>query len=225
VTPTPLGLPRLHVNLQWSRSRRVLANDRIDGDRQRAPSRRDLRDRPPARQATLPERVSDSSARGGFGGYEKRRSGDRLVRTGFPSGSSTLGHREMRPVTDRPWPRVSLLRLPGKLLLVQGQCASASCRGPHDSGLRAGALLEDSYDATAFQCGALAPGGSMRVIHFVRPDATAGVEPLCGVWGSMDTDWTDVAGGVTCSACRNALRDVGSGARPVGDASRDRRPV
>ena len=65
----------------------------------------------------------------------------------------------------------------------------------------------------------------MRAIHFVRPDATVGVEPLCGVWGSMDTDWTDVAGGVTCEVCKSALRGAGSGAEPVGDASRGRRPL
>jgi hypothetical protein len=33
--------------------------------------------------------------------------------------------------------------------------------------------------------------------------------PLCGTWGSMDTDWTDAGGEVTCAACRIALRDAG----------------
>jgi hypothetical protein len=52
----------------------------------------------------------------------------------------------------------------------------------------------------------------MRVMHFARPAAAGYVEPWCGTWGSMDTDWTDVAAGVTCVACRTALR---AGA-PVG---------
>ena len=55
----------------------------------------------------------------------------------------------------------------------------------------------------------------MRVIHFARSDARpigAHAEPLCGDWGSMDTDWTDSASGVTCEACRGVLRrDVEKG--------------
>jgi hypothetical protein len=45
----------------------------------------------------------------------------------------------------------------------------------------------------------------MRVIHFARTAGTGHVEPRCGDWGSMDTDWTDVTAGVTCVACRGAL--------------------
>ena len=45
----------------------------------------------------------------------------------------------------------------------------------------------------------------MRVIHFARTAATGHVEPRCGDWGSMETDWTDVTAGVTCVACRDAL--------------------
>jgi hypothetical protein len=48
----------------------------------------------------------------------------------------------------------------------------------------------------------------MRVIHFARPDARY-AEPLCSDWGSMDTDWTDSASGVTCQACLVVLgRDL-----------------
>jgi hypothetical protein len=49
----------------------------------------------------------------------------------------------------------------------------------------------------------------MRVVHFARSDDRPSAEPLCGVWGSMDTDWTDVPGGVTCDACRVALGAAG----------------
>lgn len=52
----------------------------------------------------------------------------------------------------------------------------------------------------------------MRVTHFARSDARPigwHAEPLCGDWGSMDTDWTDYASGVTCEACRGALRAGG----------------
>ena len=66
----------------------------------------------------------------------------------------------------------------------------------------------------------------MRVIHFVRPEVLGHAEPLCGVWGSMDTDWTGVASGVTCAACRGALRGLGSGPLPATPAaSSRRRPV
>jgi hypothetical protein len=46
----------------------------------------------------------------------------------------------------------------------------------------------------------------MRVVHFERLGSKPWVEPLCGDWGAMDTDWTDVATGVTCVACESALR-------------------
>jgi hypothetical protein len=41
----------------------------------------------------------------------------------------------------------------------------------------------------------------MRAIHLIGPDTTAGLLPLCGSWGSMDTDWTSVPSEVTCVAC------------------------
>jgi hypothetical protein len=64
----------------------------------------------------------------------------------------------------------------------------------------------------------------MRVVHFARSDARPSAEPLCGVWGSMDTDWTDVAGGVTCDACRVALSAAGSmAAAAAGDPPSGRR--
>ena len=53
----------------------------------------------------------------------------------------------------------------------------------------------------------------MRVIHLARSDAGpfgGQVEPLCGEWGGMDTDWTYSGSGVTCEACRGALRVGGS---------------
>jgi hypothetical protein len=45
----------------------------------------------------------------------------------------------------------------------------------------------------------------MRAIHFDRTAGRSDVLPLCGAWGSMDSDWTTVADGVTCDACRRAL--------------------
>jgi hypothetical protein len=61
----------------------------------------------------------------------------------------------------------------------------------------------------------------MRVIHFAPSDAHPAAwhaEPVCGDWGSMDTDWTDLAGGVTCEACRGVLRAGGSPAPSPGIA-------
>jgi hypothetical protein len=46
----------------------------------------------------------------------------------------------------------------------------------------------------------------MRAIHLVKPNTTGGVEPLCGSWGSMDTDWTTVASQVTCAECAAGAR-------------------
>ena len=61
----------------------------------------------------------------------------------------------------------------------------------------------------------------MRVIHYSRRDVRPfgwHAEPLCGDWGGMDTDWTDLEAGVTCEGCRGLLR---AGARPLpgGEAS------
>jgi len=59
----------------------------------------------------------------------------------------------------------------------------------------------------------------MRVIHFARSDARPfgwHVEPLCGDWGAMDADWTYFADGVTCEACRGALRVAGAPASGPG---------
>ncbi len=47
----------------------------------------------------------------------------------------------------------------------------------------------------------------MRVVHQIRGGDRPHVEPLCGDWGAMDTDWTDKADGVTCPACRDLLRE------------------
>lgn len=58
----------------------------------------------------------------------------------------------------------------------------------------------------------------MRIIHFEHPSAAGGVQPLCGSWGSMDTDWTPVAAGVTCVACRDAMRKLPQ-AVPSGNPS------
>jgi hypothetical protein len=59
----------------------------------------------------------------------------------------------------------------------------------------------------------------MRVIHYAELDGRLHAEPLCGSWGSMDTDWTNDAGGVTCEPCRTALRGERSG-RSAGLATR-----
>jgi hypothetical protein len=63
----------------------------------------------------------------------------------------------------------------------------------------------------------------MRVIHLAMPDGAgveprAHVDPACGAWGSMDTDWTDVVGAVTCAACRAVLRAHEAAAPPAGEA-------
>lgn len=41
----------------------------------------------------------------------------------------------------------------------------------------------------------------MRLVHLAYLTETGHVEPRCGAWGSMDSDWTDVADGVTCVGC------------------------
>lgn len=45
----------------------------------------------------------------------------------------------------------------------------------------------------------------MHTVHFA-PEGTALVTPLCGDWAGMDTEWTGDPAGVTCRACREALR-------------------
>jgi hypothetical protein len=60
----------------------------------------------------------------------------------------------------------------------------------------------------------------MRVVHFAS-SVTGHAEPLCGLWGSMDTDWTKAEEGVTCAGCQLALRDAGPGASPPGPPGRD----
>lgn len=55
----------------------------------------------------------------------------------------------------------------------------------------------------------------MRLVHQARSDGRPHAEPLCGDWGSMDTDWTDAAEGVTCPACTAALRAAASRATHV----------
>ncbi len=59
----------------------------------------------------------------------------------------------------------------------------------------------------------------MRVVHQNRGGERPHVEPLCGDWGAMDTDWTDAADGVTCAACRELLRESRIRA---SDAAQDR---
>jgi hypothetical protein len=59
----------------------------------------------------------------------------------------------------------------------------------------------------------------MRVIHFAGTAGTGHVEPRCGVWGSTDTDWTEVAAGVTCVACRGDMRDGARDGLRVEEAS------
>ena len=45
----------------------------------------------------------------------------------------------------------------------------------------------------------------MRVVHFASSRGTALAAPLCGHWGSMESDWVAVAGGVTCADCLAVL--------------------
>ncbi|ACG71624.1 hypothetical protein AnaeK_0382 [Anaeromyxobacter sp. K] len=54
----------------------------------------------------------------------------------------------------------------------------------------------------------------MRVVHFQRTSDTGHVVPWCGVWGSTDTDWTTAWPGVTCVACRDAMRAGLRGGEP-----------
>lgn len=56
----------------------------------------------------------------------------------------------------------------------------------------------------------------MRVIHLARASGNGHVLPRCGSWGSMATYWTEVAAGVTCVACRDAMRDGARDRLPVG---------
>ena len=42
----------------------------------------------------------------------------------------------------------------------------------------------------------------MRLVHLAELNDTGHVEPRCGVWGSLDADWTDIANDATCSGCR-----------------------
>lgn len=58
----------------------------------------------------------------------------------------------------------------------------------------------------------------MRPVHFVKPTSGPYVEPICGDWGSMASDWTADAAAVTCGACLDVLRDLARGARD--DAAR-----
>lgn len=84
--------------------------------------------------------------------------------------------------------------------------------------LRSGAAVPTPAPAS----GGLGPGGRggrgrrgtgevmrdvVRVVHFGRTSGTGHAVPWCGVWGSMDTDWTAEGSGVTCAACREAMRD------------------
>ncbi|HET9595453.1 MAG TPA: hypothetical protein VFP65_07720 [Anaeromyxobacteraceae bacterium] len=59
----------------------------------------------------------------------------------------------------------------------------------------------------------------MRVNHLQGTSATDRVVPRCGAWGSMDSDWTDVAANVSCVACRDAMRDDARDDRRVEEAS------
>lgn len=45
----------------------------------------------------------------------------------------------------------------------------------------------------------------MRVVHFAALADTGHVVPWCGVWGSMDSDWTDIANNVSCLGCATAM--------------------
>jgi hypothetical protein len=53
--------------------------------------------------------------------------------------------------------------------------------------------------------GAFARGGPMRVVHLDPPVGTFPYVPVCGDWGSPDTDGTKEARGVTCLACREVM--------------------
>lgn len=65
----------------------------------------------------------------------------------------------------------------------------------------------------------------MRVVHLARTGDRPHAEPLCGEWGSMDADWTEVADEATCPACRATLREVRSVVAGASDRQRfgDRR--
>ena len=52
----------------------------------------------------------------------------------------------------------------------------------------------------------------MRTVHFRRIDRGNVLLPLCGDWGSMETDWTEDPDGVTCRACRETFRQGAPGA-------------
>jgi hypothetical protein len=50
----------------------------------------------------------------------------------------------------------------------------------------------------------------MRLVHFADLNDTGHVEPRCGVWGSMDADWTNLADDATCVGCRTAMTHRGA---------------
>lgn len=57
----------------------------------------------------------------------------------------------------------------------------------------------------------------MRVVHFASSDGRPHAEAACGDWGSLDSDWTDVSKGVTCTDCRDVLHDERTGAANAAD--------
>lgn len=46
----------------------------------------------------------------------------------------------------------------------------------------------------------------MRTVHLVMSGPGDVLRPLCGDWGSMDTDWTGEPDEATCQGCREAYR-------------------
>jgi len=48
----------------------------------------------------------------------------------------------------------------------------------------------------------------MREVHFDRPSGGGTFLPICGDWGSPDSDWTREPRGVTCQACLAAMARV-----------------
>jgi len=53
---------------------------------------------------------------------------------------------------------------------------------------------------------ALASLTAMRTVHLERTGTGNLLVPLCGDWGSMDTDRTAEPDEATCEACREAAR-------------------
>lgn len=60
----------------------------------------------------------------------------------------------------------------------------------------------------------------MRVVHLIGPHLDTGLQPLCGTWGLLDSDWTSVPREATCAACLAEMQLLIRGAESPKSAVR-----